>query len=141
MASHRMTQATWDRLVSAFRAEPDNYSRAGREAGVQRKTAKRAYERGYPGKFWGQVPIRDLIGQRMCGACAKVARLRAYLAPLRPGEVARRDLEAVLGELRTLGAAEHDHGAGETAADVERLLSQVIETPAIDALLASATLR
>ena len=57
----RVDQATWDRLLGAYRADPGNHSNASRLAGVQRKTARRAYEHGYPERPWGARSIKDLL--------------------------------------------------------------------------------
>lgn len=72
--SGRVDQETWDRLLAAYRDDPGNHSAAARLAVVQRRTARRAYEVGYPERPWGRVSIRDLIMGE-----AELARSRVQL--------------------------------------------------------------
>jgi len=62
------------KLLAAFRDDPGNYSAAARLACVQRRTARRAYEIGYPDRPWGLVPIKDLLAKE-----AELARSRLQL--------------------------------------------------------------
>lgn len=70
----RVDQATWDKLLEAYRQDPGNHSAAARYAVVQRRTAKRAYEEGYPDRPWGAKPIKDLLAME-----SDIARSRLQL--------------------------------------------------------------
>lgn len=56
---NEMNAAKYEAIVSAFRDSPGNYSRAAREAGVDPRTAKRGWLRGWP--ELGLPPIREKI--------------------------------------------------------------------------------
>lgn len=78
---NRVDQDVWDKLLEAYRDDPGNHSAAARHALVQRKTARRAYELGYPDRPWGKVAIKDLIASE-----AELAQSRIQL------EAEREDL-------------------------------------------------
>lgn len=95
--SKRLDQPTWDLLLESYRSDPGNHSAASRHALVQRKTAKRAWEVGCPGKPWGLQAIKDMVA-----ADADLARGRlqleadqAELAGDQEALEAERDREAV----------------------------------------------
>lgn len=69
-----MDQDTWDALVEAYRGDPGNHSRAARLAGVQWRTARRAYEVGYPERPWATKSIKQLLHED-----AELGRARAQL--------------------------------------------------------------
>jgi hypothetical protein len=94
--SGRVDQATWDRLVEAYRQDPGNHSAAARLCDVQRRTSKRAYELGYPDRPWGTKPIKQLIMEDI-----ELARSRVQL------DAERAELE----EDRTLLDSERDREA------------------------------
>ncbi len=72
--SGRVDQACWDKLLEAYREDPGNHSAAARHAGVQRRTARRAWDTGYPERPWGAKSIRDMIRDE-----AELARSRLQL--------------------------------------------------------------
>lgn len=72
--SGRVDQETWDKLVAAYRDDPGNYSAAARICLVQRRTARRAYEVGYPDRPWGTKSIKQLLLEE-----SELARSRAQL--------------------------------------------------------------
>jgi len=65
---------TWNKLLEAYREDPGNFSNAARHAGVQRRTARRAWDVGYPDRPWGGKSIRDMIRDE-----AELARSRTQL--------------------------------------------------------------
>jgi hypothetical protein len=71
---NRVTQDVWDKLLEAYREDPGNHSNAARHAVVQRRTARRAWELGYPDRPWGLKPIKDLLASE-----AELARSRLQL--------------------------------------------------------------
>jgi hypothetical protein len=73
-SSGRVNQDVWDKLLEAYRGDPGNHSAASRHAMVQRKTAKRAWDKGYPDRPWGSKPIRQLISEDV-----ELARSRHHL--------------------------------------------------------------
>lgn len=72
--SGRVDQPLWDKLLEAYREDPGNHSAAARHAGVQRRTARRAWDTGYPERPWGAKSIRDMIRDE-----AELARSRLQL--------------------------------------------------------------
>lgn len=94
--SGRVDQETWDRLVEVYRDDPGNYTAAARLACVTRRTARRAYEVGYPDRPWGVKSIRILLMED-----AELARGRTQL------ESDRAELE----DERILLEAERDREA------------------------------
>lgn len=99
--SARVDQATWDKLVEAYRDDPGNHSAAARHAVVQRKTAKRAYLQGYPTKPWGKKPIQQLLDEEV-----ELARSRQQL------EEERAELQVDQAQLE----ADRDREAARQAA-------------------------
>jgi hypothetical protein len=62
-------------LLIAFREQPGNYTNAAKYALCQARTAKRAWEEGWPRRPWGRVPIRKLLEQE--AEAARAARIQA----------------------------------------------------------------
>lgn len=65
-----LTQLTYNRLVEAFRRSPGKWAFAAAEAGVDWRTAKRAWTFGWPRR--GMPPVEELLENE--GAAAAVAR-------------------------------------------------------------------
>lgn len=84
----RVDQKVFQAILAAHRAEPGNHSRAARDGGVTRRTARRAWVEGYPGTGWGDKPVSQLIVEEQA-----VARGRTELAT-EQGEL-REDREAL----------------------------------------------
>ncbi len=71
------TKAGYNKILDAFRQTPGNYAGAGRIAGVNQKTARRAWEHGWPRWTWAR-PIRDVLKEEADQTMARVAaRLEA----------------------------------------------------------------
>lgn len=75
MSARRITGEVWDALLAAFREVPGGnqgaYAAAARAAGVDARTARRAWEQGLRG--WPR-PIRELVAEEQAEARAEVAR-------------------------------------------------------------------
>jgi len=61
MGRRVIDQATWDKLLAAYREQPGVASHAARSAGVTRPTAQRAWDSGWPKMPYAKVPISKLI--------------------------------------------------------------------------------
>src|SRR5690349_18045802 len=59
MARRKISQDLYDALVSAYREIPGNASNAATEAGCDRRTAKQAYEVGWPAR--SLPPIKEVL--------------------------------------------------------------------------------
>lgn len=57
MAFKEINQSVYDALVIAFRDVPANASRAARQAGIDRRTAGLAWERGWPQRGWPAIKL------------------------------------------------------------------------------------
>ena len=68
----RVDHKTWEALVEAYRDHPGNHSHAARAAGVQRRTAKHAWDKGYPQRPFGVKPISVLIDEEQRVASSRV---------------------------------------------------------------------
>jgi hypothetical protein len=68
----RCNRATYDKLLESFRGDGANITAAARLAGVDWKTADRAYKRGWQGKPWAR-PIREVLEEERQRALAVVA--------------------------------------------------------------------
>lgn len=63
----------YNQLVSAYRDQPENHSHAARIAGVDRRSARRAYKQGYagrPGMDWAR-PIHEVLRDEKVAARAR----------------------------------------------------------------------
>ena len=80
-----VTRAQYDLMVAAFREKPGTWEHAGRAGGVAPRTAKVAWETGWPslGNGWAK-PIRDLLAAEQTDA-----RAEAVLAAARAQQVAQ----------------------------------------------------
>lgn len=74
MAKRIMTKEIFDLIVQAYREQPENASHAARLAGVDRRTATKAFEVGCPGKTWGR-PIKDILAEEKEQARLEKVRL------------------------------------------------------------------
>lgn len=98
MARRKLTKELYDLLAAGFREAPGNATNAGRIAGCDPRTARRAWREGW-GYSWAP-PIRELIRQEM-----ELARIeRAKLAEqerdqqIRDRKKAREDASRAAGE-------------------------------------------
>lgn len=97
-------------LVEGFRLAPGNASRAARFAGVDRKTARNAWENGWRGLPWAR-PIKDILAEERQTAMARAAELerRRHEAALADQEAARREsIDAAKQEALLLKAGRAD---------------------------------
>lgn len=72
MSASKVDQATFDKLLEAYRIDPGNHSAASRHANVVRRTARRAWEYGNEAKGWRA--IKDLVAED-----AELAKSRTQL--------------------------------------------------------------
>lgn len=110
MAKARRTQELWGRLVEGFRQAPGNASAAGRFAGVDRKTARNAWENGWKERPWAR-PIKDILADERQTAMARAAELerKRHEAALADQEAARKEsIEAAKQEALMLRAGRAD---------------------------------
>jgi hypothetical protein len=64
MPVSRVDEVLWDQLVAAFRDDPGNVKGTARRVGVTPKTAKRAWDKGYPTRgAWGLKSIKQLMSE------------------------------------------------------------------------------
>jgi hypothetical protein len=75
MAKRALTQETYDRLLAGYRETPGNASQAARKAGVDRRTAARVWEKGWPQYDWA-LPIRNVLMQERENARLDRVRLQ-----------------------------------------------------------------
>lgn len=95
MSGSKVDQATYDKLVEAYRLDPGNHSAASRYAGVQRRTARRVWDHGNEAKGW--KPAKVLIAEDVELAKAKT-QLEQDRLELMEDQVAvemERDREAI----------------------------------------------
>lgn len=59
MANNTISRKTYEKLVQAFREDPNNVSAASRHAGCSRPTARKARDSGWPDAGW--APIRQVL--------------------------------------------------------------------------------
>lgn len=78
MAKRAITHELYQALVDGFRQQPGNATYAARIGGVDRRTAKRGWEQGWPKQYVWAQPIREVIREEM--ANARKARLEAQEA-------------------------------------------------------------
>lgn len=64
MANLTYTRDLYNLLTDGFREAPGNASHAARVAGVDPRTARRAWQKGWPKFSWG-IPIREVIRREM----------------------------------------------------------------------------
>jgi hypothetical protein len=98
--ARRVDQALFEKLLEAYRADPGNISTAARYAGVTRRTARQAWETGWPDKPWGVKSIKDLLADDK-----DIARARLELEDERDGIQA--DHEALEAERDREAARQH----------------------------------
>ncbi|RTL30569.1 MAG: hypothetical protein EKK55_01825 [Rhodocyclaceae bacterium] len=79
----RLNRETYASLVAAYRVTPGHHGAAGRAAGVDPRTARKAWEQGLSYE-WGQTPIRDLIAREQAQARSLLAS-ETTAAPPSPG--------------------------------------------------------
>ena len=116
MPVSRVDEALWSQLVEAFREDPGNVKGTARRVGVTPKTAKRAWEKGYPSRgAWGAKPIKQLMQEERELAASKLQH-----------EQDRQELE----EDRALLEAERDR---------EAMRQRAIDTRAQEGKLVSAS--
>lgn len=100
----RISQAFYDKLLSAFRLCPGNYSRAAKRSGCDVRTAKRAWLRGWvkqgTDRYDWARPIRDVLAVEKLNAAdeARTAQERAKLAAEKERERKRLEQEKVIEE-------------------------------------------
>ena len=71
MASARITKKQYDAMVEAHRERPGVISHAARRAKVIHRTAKRAFEEGWPKPNWAR-PIKEILAEDAIAARAEL---------------------------------------------------------------------
>lgn len=157
MAYQALTRERYDKLVEAFRACPGQWAPAARRAGVDRETAKRAWQKGWPNHPWA-IPIKTVFEeeQRTRATAAQDAAMRAQHAADAEKERARKEAQdAAKQEQDMLRLARNDvlaslALAAELAPAMRNLAAAVAEdakrgpngeAPAIKASMAMSLLR
>ena len=118
MAGRSLTRSLYDKLVDAYREAPGNASHAGRLSGVDRRTAQRAWERGWPAYPWAR-PIKTVLADedRLARVRAAEIEARAKSTEDADREKERKEaIEARATELSMLKAARHNVMVGLGAA-------------------------
>jgi hypothetical protein len=133
--SGRVDQETWDKLVAAYREDPGNYSHAARACLVQRKTARRAYEVGYPDRPWGAKSIRQLLfeEQELARSRLQLVEDQAQLEDDRLVLEAERNREAARQHALRAKEQEATLVAGSRAAAMRGLAAVMEAAPGIKA--------
>ncbi|GMV42832.1 MAG: hypothetical protein AMXMBFR64_45480 [Myxococcales bacterium] len=72
-----ITREMYDRLVTAFRAEPGRFAAAAKATGCDPRTAKRGWEDGWESQHPWAVAIKSVVEQDALIARAKVRELAA----------------------------------------------------------------
>lgn len=75
MGRRAITRELYDRIVEGYRQAPGNATYAARYSGVDRRTAGKAWAKGWPAFTWA-IPIREVIRQEMESARAERIRLQ-----------------------------------------------------------------
>jgi len=88
MPFKEINQSVYDALVIAFRDQPGNASRAGRQAGIDRRTAGLAWERGWPNRGW--LPIKLVLADEKSTQVKKAKELQDIEREEREAERERR---------------------------------------------------
>ena len=103
-----ITVQQYTALVKAFREKPGSVLNAATKAHVTRKTAKRAWEVGWPEENPPRLAVRNLLAQEEAEAAAKAQQVKseteAFAATLRHG-VRNEALDAREQEARLVKAA------------------------------------
>ena len=89
MAGRVQSKDLYGRIVEAYREAPGNHSRAARVAGVDRRTSRDAWNKGWPRYPWAK-PIKEALAEEHDSVLA-----RAAAAERRAIEEARAEREAV----------------------------------------------
>jgi len=76
-----ISQEFYDKLVTAFRSCPGNYTQAAKKAGCDKRTARRAWHRAWPERGDWCRPIKDVLAVEKIDA-AQQARIQADRAAL-----------------------------------------------------------
>ena len=84
MKRNRIDQEFYDGLVSAFRDAPGNTSSASRAVSCDRRTARKAWNEGWPDL--GFLPVKQVVEEEQ-------AETRARLKVVRSEDLARQELE------------------------------------------------
>jgi len=141
----RISKEQHDALIVAFRERPGVALYAGQQAGVTYRTAKRAWEQGWPNPPWAR-PIRDIFADEERSARAilaseqavaakesavvreerRLARIDAAMERSREAEGVRAAMSNALSLLANLGAFSRASVATSKAA-AEQLLEEVQE--------------
>jgi len=74
MAKARISEKKYNLLLEAFREVPGRTWKASEIAGVQPKTAQRAWERGWDDPIWARTPIREIVEKEQIAARAELQR-------------------------------------------------------------------
>lgn len=72
-----ITREMYDRLVTAFRAEPGRFAAAAKAAGCDPRTAKRGWDEGWEAQHPWAVAIKSVVEQDTLVARAKVREIAA----------------------------------------------------------------
>lgn len=110
MANRKKTKELYGLMLEGFRQAPGNASHAGRYAGVDRKTARNAWDNGWRGRPWAR-PIKDLLAEEERSGLARAAEVarQREAAALAEQEVARQEsIEAAKQEALLLKAGRAD---------------------------------
>lgn len=125
-SSGRVDQPLWDKLLEAYTDDPGNHSSAARHANVQRRTARRAWDIGYPDRPWGIKPIRLIIKD-----LAELARSRLQL------EADQLDLDQDKAELEAERDRERARQHALQSREQEGKLIQATRVATMNALAAA----
>lgn len=94
MARRAITTDFYSRLLAAFRDTPGNATAAGRKAGCDQRTAKRAWEIGWPTHTWAR-PIREVLRDEQVAARAQRQDRQDAAADMAAQELAKAQQEAI----------------------------------------------
>jgi len=87
--NHLVDQRLWAAVLDAFRLTPGNYSRAAAKARCTPRTARKLWNEGYPGRDWGQRPMKEILMDERRAADARAAAAQALAAGPDAAEVAK----------------------------------------------------
>lgn len=146
MGRRQITIDDFDALIEAYRMMPDNHLHASQWSGVARATAKRAWERGYPG-FYAGKSIKQLFDEEAKDARRRLlaeqalardaaeqerldARRQAILARAEEGQMVGIARKVALGG--TVTAATLGQMAQRMAREAQQLLEVELAKPLAD---------
>lgn len=84
MANVAQTKERWDDVLAACRERPGDWAYAAALAGLDSRTVKRMWFKGWPRWSWGKVPIQQLLFQEASEAKRLAAELAAAKKQIPP---------------------------------------------------------